>query len=241
MDKLKPEQTPLEHVIDLMPYDSEAKRRSRVAQMGLTTSRMDTQVKKLSGGERARLLLGLITFGGPGMLILDEPTNHLDIDSRDALVQALNDYTGAVLIISHDRHLIEATVDKLWIAQNGTIEEFDEDLDTYQRMLTSGKEKPAKTAAPVVDKKAARQDSANRRAEIAPLRKSIKDAEQKLFRLRAELGKVDALLADPKIYDGAPERVILLGKDKARFSADIARVEENWLAMSAQLEAAEQA
>ncbi|MEQ1900298.1 MAG: ABC-F family ATP-binding cassette domain-containing protein [Devosia sp.] len=242
MDKLKPEHTPLEHVIDLMPYDSEARRRSRIAQMGLTTSRMDTLVKNLSGGERARLLLGLITFGGPGMLILDEPTNHLDIDSRDALVEALNDYEGAVLIISHDRHLIEATVDKLWIAQNGTIEEFDEDLDTYQRMLTSGKEKLQKNGAPpVLDKKTARQDSANRRAEVAPIRKSIKDAEQKLFRLKAELGKVEALLADPKIYDGAPERVVLLGKDKARFSAEIAKIEENWLSLSAELEALERA
>ncbi len=147
MDKLRPQQTPLEHIVQLMPYDTEAKRRSRIAQMGLTTSRMDTLVGNLSGGERARLLLGLITFGGPGMLILDEPTNHLDIDSRDALVEALNDYTGAVLIISHDRHLIEATVDKLWIAQNGTIEEFDEDLDSYQRMLVSGKDKPAKGGA----------------------------------------------------------------------------------------------
>jgi ATP-binding cassette subfamily F protein 3 len=244
MDKLKPEQTPLEHIITLMPYDTEAKRRSRIAQMGLTTSRMDTLVKNLSGGERARLLLGLITFGGPGMLILDEPTNHLDIDSRDALVEALNDYTGAVLIISHDRHLIEATVDKLWIAQNGTIEEFDEDLDSYQRMLTSGKEKPAKSApspAPVVDKKAARQDSAAKRLEVAPLRKSIKEAEQKLGRLRTELEKIEAILADPKVYDGAPERVILLGKDKARFSADIAATEERWLMLSEELEAAERA
>src|SRR5688572_23201105 len=189
MDKLKPEDTPVEHVIPLMPYDTEAKRRSRVARMGLSTSRMDTKAKNLSGGERARLLMGLITFGGPGMLILDEPTNHLDIDSRDALVEALNDYTGAVLIISHDRHLIEATVDKLWIAQNGTIEEFDEDLDSYQRMLTSGKDRQPKGAvspapAPAVDKKAARQDSAAKRLEIAPLRKSIKDAELKLTRLR---------------------------------------------------------
>ncbi|HZY68896.1 MAG TPA: ATP-binding cassette domain-containing protein, partial [Devosia sp.] len=244
MDKLKPEQTPIEHVIAMMPYDSEAKRRSRIAQMGLTTSRMDTLVKNLSGGERARLLLGLITFSGPGMLILDEPTNHLDIDSRDALVEALNDYTGAVLIISHDRHLIEATVDKLWIAQNGTIEEFDEDLDSYQRMLTSGKDKPkAATPAPAppVDKKAARQDSAAKRLEVAPLRKSIKEAEQKLSRLRTELAKVEAILADPKIYDGAPERVVLLGKDKARFSADIASTEERWLALNEELEAAEQA
>ena len=242
MDSLKPEQTPLEHVIRLMPNDSEAKRRSRLAQMGMTTSRMDTKVNKLSGGERARLLLGLITFGGPGMLILDEPTNHLDIDSRDALVQALNDYTGAVLIISHDRHLIDATVDKLWIAQNGTIEEFDEDLDTYQRMLTSGKERGNGKSTPAnTDKKASRQDGANRRAEVAPIRKSIKDAEQKLFRLKAELGKVDAFLADPKIYDGSPERVISLGKDKARFEAEIAKVEEAWLALSTLLEEAEQA
>jgi ATP-binding cassette subfamily F protein 3 len=246
MDKLKPAQTPLEHVIALMPYDSEAKRRSRIAQMGLTTSRMDTLVKNLSGGERARLLLGLITFGGPGMLILDEPTNHLDIDSRDALVEALNDYTGAVLIISHDRHLIEATVDKLWIAQNGTIEEFDEDLDSYQRMLTSGKDKQPKGAAapapsPALDKKAARQDSAAKRLEVAPLRKSIKDAELKLTRLRTELEKIEAILADPKVYDGAPERIVLLGKDKARFSSEIAKVEERWLTLSEELEEAERA
>jgi len=243
LDKLKPEQTPFEHVIDLMPYDSEAKRRSRVAQMGLTTSRMDTKVKNLSGGERARLLLGLITFGGPGMLILDEPTNHLDIDSRDALVAALNDYSGAVLIISHDRHLIDATVDKLWIAQNGTIEEFDEDLDTYQRLLTSSSGKGGKKdAAPVVeDRKAARQDAAAKRAEVAPLRKSIKDLEQKLGRLRIELARVDGFLADPKTYDGAPERVILLGKDKARFEGEIARIEESWLTLSEELEQAERA
>jgi ATP-binding cassette subfamily F protein 3 len=206
--------------------------------MGLTTSRMDTLVKNLSGGERARLLLGLITFGGPGMLILDEPTNHLDIDSRDALVQALNDYTGAVLIISHDRHLIEATVDKLWIAQNGTIEEFDEDLDSYQRMLTGGREKPQKSA-PVADKKTARQEGAQRRAEVAPLRKSIKELEQKLGRLRTELEKLEMLLADPKLYDGAPERLVMIGKDKARFAADVTATEERWLALSAQLEEAE--
>ena len=247
LDKLKPEQSPFEHVIDLMPYDSEAKRRSRVAQMGLTTSRMDTKVKHLSGGERARLLMGLITFTGPSMLILDEPTNHLDIDSRDALVAALNDYQGAVLIISHDRHLIDATVDKLWIAQNGTIEEFDEDLDSYQRMLTSGagkeKSKAGSTPAPASqeDRKQQRQDAAARRAQVAPLRKSIKDAEQKLARLRTELGKVEAILADPKTYDGAPERIALLGKDKARFEAEIAKVEDRWLELSTELEGAEQA
>jgi ATP-binding cassette, subfamily F, member 3 len=245
MEKLHADWTPLQHVIDLMPYDTEAKRRSRIAQMGLSTSRMDTPAKNLSGGERARLLLGLITFGGPGMLILDEPTNHLDIDSRDALVAALNDYEGAVLVISHDRHLIDATVDKLWIAQNGTIEEFDEDLDFYQRMLTSAgnprnaSQKPS--AGSQEERKRGRQEAANRRAEIAPLRKQIKDAEQKIARLRNELGKIDAILADPKTYDGAPERVITLGRDKARFESEIARTEERWLEISAELEAAERA
>ena len=244
MDKLRPDWTPLEHVVELMPYDSEAKRRSRVAQMGLSTSRMDTLARNLSGGERARLLMGLITFSGPGMLILDEPTNHLDIDSRDALVAALNDYEGAVLIISHDRHLIDATVDKLWIAQNGTIEEFDEDLDSYQKMLTGtgGKGGGQKSAPPPQeDRKQLRQEAAARRAAIAPLRKSIKEIEQKLARLRTELEKVDAILADPKIYDGAPERVILLGKDKARFENEIGKAEERWLQMSAELEESEQA
>jgi ATP-binding cassette subfamily F protein 3 len=242
LDKLKPNQTPLEHVVELMPYDSEARRRSRVAQMGLSTSRMDTPAKNLSGGERARLLLGLVTFGGPGMLILDEPTNHLDIDSRDALVAALNDYSGAVLVITHDRHLIDATADKLWVAQNGTIEEYDDDLDAYQRMLTSpGNPKPvAGKPAPEVDRKAQRQDAAQKRAEIAPLRKSIRDAEHKLERLRTEMARVEGFLADPKLYDGAPERVIKLGKDKARFEGEIRKVEDNWLKLSEELEAAQQ-
>lgn len=244
LDKLKPEQTPLEHVIELMPYDSEAKRRSRLAQMGLTKSRMDTKAKNLSGGERARLLLGLITFNGPGMMILDEPTNHLDIDSRDALVAALNDYEGAVLIISHDRHLIEATCDTLWIAADGTIKELDDDLDGYQRSITGTREKPGSGNGGGFSKderKAAKQEAAARRAEIAPLRKAIKDAEAKMERLKVEIDKIELQFHDPSIYDGAPGRLTKLGKDKARFAAELEALEEKWLTMSAQLETAEQA
>jgi ATP-binding cassette subfamily F protein 3 len=246
MDKLKPELTPLEHMPELMPYDNETKRRSRLAQMGLSASRMETKVKNLSGGERARLLLGLITFGGPGMLILDEPTNHLDIDSRDALVFALNEYQGAVLIISHDRHLIESTCDNIWIAEGGTVTPFDDDLDGYQRMLLGGNAgrsaaAPQGNAQSQDDRKSARQEAAAKRAEIAPLRKSIRDAEQKIERLRNELAKLEVILADPKLYDGAPERVIKLGKDKARFESEIGRVEEHWLSLSGQLEEAEKA
>ncbi|HEV7290860.1 MAG TPA: ABC-F family ATP-binding cassette domain-containing protein, partial [Devosia sp.] len=240
MDKLKPEWTPLEHVIELMPTDNEAKRRSRLNQMGLTTSRMDTKAKNLSGGERARLLMGLITFSGPGMMILDEPTNHLDIDSRDALVHALNEYEGAVLIISHDRHLIEATCDTLWIAEGGTIRELDEDLDSYQRSITSGKESRS-SGGSKAERKLSKQEAAARRAELSPIKSSIKDAETKIARLKVEIGKIEVQLADPKVYNGAPERVIALGKDKARFSADLETTEEQWLALSAKLEEAERA
>ncbi|KKC39675.1 glycosyl transferase family 1 [Devosia epidermidihirudinis] len=238
MDKLKPEWTPFEHVVELMPTDSEAKRRSRLSQMGLTKSRMDTLAKNLSGGERARLLMGLITFGGPGMMILDEPTNHLDIDSRDALVHALNDYEGAVLIISHDRHLIEATCDTLWIAEGGTIRELDEDLDSYQRSITSTKESKGGGGSKE-DRKAAKQAAAARREQIAPLKASVKDAETKIARLKVEISKITAQLEDPKVYNGPADRVIALGKDKARFTADLDATEETWLSLSAELETAE--
>jgi ATP-binding cassette, subfamily F, member 3 len=242
MDKLKPEQTPYEHIIALMPYDSEAKRRSRVAQMGLSTTRMDTKAKNLSGGERARLLMGLITFQGPGMLILDEPTNHLDIDSRDALVHALNDYKGAVLIISHDRHLVESTCDTLWIAANGTITRFDDDLDAYQRMLTGNNGAGAgqnNSGASQADRKRERQEAAARRAELAPLRKEIKNIEQKLEWKRKDLVKVDALLADPDLYIGDTDKVVSLGIDKARIESEIGTLEESWLEKSAAYEDAQ--
>ena len=240
MDKLKPEWTPLEHVAELMPLENETKRRSRLNQMGLTTSRMDTKAKNLSGGERARLLMGLITFGGPGMMILDEPTNHLDIDSRDALVHALNEYEGAVLIISHDRYLIEATCDRLWIAEGGTIHELDEDLESYQRSITSGKD-TGKGGGKTGERKLSKQEAAARRAELAPLKGRIKDAETKMSRLQVEIEKIEAQLADPKVYNGAADRLIALGKDKARFSADLETTEETWLALSAELEEAERA
>ena len=238
LDKLVPEWTPLEHVVSLMPTDNESRRRSRLAQMGLTKSRMDTKAKNLSGGERARLLLGLISFSGPGMMILDEPTNHLDIDSRDALVAALNEYQGAVLIISHDRHLIEATCDTLWIAAEGTVRELDEDLESYQRQITGMRERGGGNAS---DRKAQRQEAAARRAEIAPLRKQIKDCEQKIARLQIEIDKIEAQLADPALYQAAPERLAALGRDKARHAAELAKTEERWLELSGRLEAAEQA
>ncbi len=133
MDDLIPAQSAVEHVRRLMPGEVEAKVRARVAQMGLATEKMDTPAKDLSGGEKARLLMGLAAFDAPNLLILDEPTNHLDIDSRRALIAALNDYPGAVILISHDRHLIEATVDRLWLVKDGTVTAFEGDLEGLSR------------------------------------------------------------------------------------------------------------
>ena len=163
-----------------MPYDSEAKRRSRAwRRWGSRPRAWTRKAKNLSGGERARLLLGLITFGGPGMLILDEPTNHLDIDSRDALVAALNDYEGAVLIICHDRHLIDATCRQaLDRDRTARSKQFDDDLDAYQRMLTSsGNSRGNGAGIEGRPQEATARPPPPRREELAPLRKSIKDAE----------------------------------------------------------------
>jgi len=241
MDKLRADWTPLQHIVELMPYDNESKRRSRLAQMGVTKARMDTLAKNLSGGERARLLMGLITFGGPGMLILDEPTNHLDIDSRDALVAALNEYEGAVLIISHDRHLVEATCDTLWIAADGTIKELDEDLDSYQRTIMGQTGKNGGSSGlSKEDRKREKQEAAARRAELAPLRKAIKDAEDDLARLKRKIAAVERTLGEPATYNNA-EATVALGKDKAKLEAEIATVEESWLQMSDEYEEAQRA
>lgn len=144
-----PDQTPVEHVRKLMPLASEAQVRARVAQMGLATEKMATAAKDLSGGEKARLLMGLAAFHAPNLLILDEPTNHLDIDSRRALIEALNDYNGAVILISHDRHLIEATVDRLWLVADGTVKSFEGDMEEYRDLVvSSGKRRKRRQKPP---------------------------------------------------------------------------------------------
>ncbi|MCC0024698.1 MAG: ABC-F family ATP-binding cassette domain-containing protein [Hyphomicrobiaceae bacterium] len=244
MDMLKPKLSAVEHVDELMWESTNAQRRARVAQMGLSTVKMDTPAENLSGGERARLLMGLITFDGPAMLVLDEPTNHLDIDSRDALVQALNEYEGAVLIISHDRHLIDATVDEIWIAEDGTIKVWDDDMEAYQRMLISragGGDRSDRPKGPTAstDRKRERQEAAAKRAELAPLRKEIRAAEARIERLKHELDMIERRLGDPDLYAGDPDEVISLGKDKSRLEGEIEATEELWLEKSGALEEAE--
>ncbi|MEO0498040.1 MAG: ABC-F family ATP-binding cassette domain-containing protein, partial [Pseudomonadota bacterium] len=239
LDDLHADETPVDHVRRLMPGEPEGKVRGRVARMGLSTEKMDTKARNLSGGEKARLLMGLVTFNKPHMLILDEPTNHLDIDTRAALVTALNDYDGAVILISHDRHLIEATMDRLWIVRNGTLERWEGDMDDYRRELLrgpsadkNGQEKPAEEAEEQKaggSKAERRKRAAELRKQHAPLKKEVDKLESQIESLKADIVKIDRQMADPTLFTADPNKGALLSKKRGETEAEIARVEEIWM------------
>ena len=246
IEALNPEHSAYDHIRKLMPDAPEAKVRSRSAQMGLTTEKMATAAANLSGGEKARLMMGLTAFGGPNLLILDEPTNHLDIDSREALVHGLNDYSGAVILIAHDRHLIEACADRLWLVANGTVKPFDGDVEDYRRMVLGlapsqrETEAPvAKVQQPVASQKDTRREAAQRRETLAPLRKKITNVERLIEKLRGEIERVDKELALPDLYANDPDKATALARARAGHVHDFARAESEWLDLSQELEARE--
>ncbi|NBN77746.1 ATP-binding cassette domain-containing protein [Microvirga tunisiensis] len=243
LDELRPAESAVAHVRSLMPQAAEAQVRARVARFGLPTDRMDTPAKDLSGGEKARLLLGLATFDGPNLIILDEPTNHLDIDSREALVQALNEFQGAVVLISHDRHLVEACADRLWLVADGRVAPFDGDMDDYRRYILQGpdslkkaredEEREREKAASGADK---RRDAAERRARQAPLRKQIEAAEKEMARLQEKIARIDEMMSDPDFFTRDPERAAKFAKERAFCEKKLVSTEEEWLLLSAELE-----
>ncbi len=234
LDDLRPEESAIEHVRRLMPEAPEARVRARVAQMGLTTEKMATKAKDLSGGEKARLLMGLATFDGPNLFILDEPTNHLDIDSREALMMALNDFPGAVILISHDRHLIEATADRLWLVKDGTVAPYDGDMADYRQLVTGGtsdrREKREADKASRADK---RREAAARRAAMEPVAKEIKATEGLIERTRKRIDAIEDQLADPALYEKEPATATRLAKERSDLSNALSRHEDRWLELSA--------
>jgi ATP-binding cassette subfamily F protein 3 len=250
LDELVPADSPVAHVRRLMPDAPEAKVRARVARFGLPTSRMETPARDLSGGEKARLLLGLATFEGPHLLILDEPTNHLDIESREALVQAVNAFDGAVILISHDRHLVEACADRLWLVADGGVKAFDGDMEDYRRLVLQRDKgdrngrKGAAAEASLVEAAPAdprsdqekRRDAAERRARLAPLRKEIQAAEKEMARLQEKIGRLDTALADPDFFLKDAERATKFARERAHLEKKLTRTEELWLELSAELE-----
>jgi ATP-binding cassette subfamily F protein 3 len=240
LDELDPEESPYDHVRRLMPDTPEAKVRGRVGLIGFSGQAGNTLVKNLSGGEKARLLIGLATFGAPHLVILDEPTNHLDIDSRGALIEAINDFPGAVILVSHDRYLLEACADRLWLVQDGKVAAFDGDLDDYRRYVLSDRDRgnaAAKVAAQP-DRGEARRAAADKRVETAPLRKRVTKAEVEIAQLTRQLHKLDATLGDGGLFARDPARAAELSKTRSNVVAALAKAEEEWLAASAALEIA---
>ena len=239
VDELDLQDSPYDHVRRLMPDQPEARIRGRVGAIGFSGDAGNTKVEKLSGGEKARLMLGLATFNAPHLIILDEPTNHLDIDSRGALIEAINDFPGAVILVSHDRYLLEATVDRLWLVSNGGVKPFDGDLDDYHRfILSEGKPSSVAKAAPRVDPAEARRAAAEKRAETAPLRKKIQKAEADIEQFNKQLAKLDKTLSDGELFVKDPARAAELSKTRAQVVEAIAKAEEEWLAASSALETA---
>lgn len=237
LDELHADESPAEHVRRLLPGAPEAKVRSRAAEMGFSASAADTKVAQLSGGEKARLLLGLAAFHGPHLLILDEPTNHLDIEARAALISAVNDFPGAVVLVSHDRHLLDACAERLWLVADGTVAAYDGDLDQYRRQVLGssgasrmdgkGKEKRGNGAA----------RSEADRAELKALKKRIRELEGEVEKFEREIEKIDSRLADSSLHAENPAQAAALGKSRSNAAITLAKLEEEWLAASARNEA----
>jgi ATP-binding cassette subfamily F protein 3 len=242
LDELAEAATPYRHVAALMPEAPEAKVRARCGRLGFPGQKADTPVSALSGGEKARLLMGLAAFGGPHLLILDEPTNHLDIDSRAALMEAINDYEGAVILVSHDRFLIEACADRLWLVAGGTVKPFDGDMDDYRRLVLSGELEPARRGRAAEGSPSSRNDdrraAAERRAALAPLRRRVEAVEARIARLSEVIGKIDAALADGTAFRTDPAKAGDLAKKRTEAAEALASAEEEWLGLSSELEGA---
>ncbi|RWO76622.1 MAG: ABC transporter ATP-binding protein [Mesorhizobium sp.] len=237
LDDLRPSENAYEHVRRLMPEAPESKVRGRVAQFGLTTEKMNTAAKDLSGGEKARLLMGLSAFEGPNLFILDEPTNHLDIDSRESLIHALNEFPGAVILISHDRHLLEATADRLWLVKDETVNPFDGDLDDYKTLVTGvAGDRRGKREAEKASKADRRRDAAARRAAFEPLAKEIRATEALMDRIRKRIDLIEDELANPAVYEKDPSTATRLAKERSQLAQTLAGHEEKWLSMSAEYE-----
>ena len=239
IDELRPRETLLDHVRTLIPEATEAQTRSAAARLGFGADKADVKVEKLSGGEKARLLLGLITFHGANLLILDEPTNHLDIESREALIHALNDFEGAVLLITHDSHLAASVAERLWLVKDGDVVAYDGDLSDYRNLVlaatrSSGKNERGQSNEKI--KKIARQQSADARDAIAPLRKAVADADARIASLNAILKRLDKALADPDLYEKDVARATKLQKERGALLQAISDAEDQWLKAQAKLD-----
>jgi ATP-binding cassette subfamily F protein 3 len=240
LDELSEDGSPYDHVRKLMPDAPETKVRGRTGAIGFSGKAGDTSVKSLSGGEKARLLLGLATFFGPNMIILDEPTNHLDIDSRAALAEAINEFPGAVIMVSHDRYLIEACADQLWVVADQTVTTYDGDLDDYRRMVLSARGMRTNSRDRGSNERGNGRDKPahNRSEKRMPLKQKISEAEAEIARINGIIAKIDTALALPDLFTRDPKQAAQLSKARAGAASALQQAEEEWLAASSQYDEA---
>jgi ATP-binding cassette subfamily F protein 3 len=237
-EDLTPGETPYEHLARALPKATPPQVRAQAARFGLDADRVNTKVSALSGGERARLLLALATRDAPHLLILDEPTNHLDIDARDALVKALAEFEGAVLLISHDPYLVDLVADRLLLVAGGKVTALEGDLESYAASVTEGS---ASNGGGSRDnsRKTNKQEKAEARSKTAPLRQAVKDAELRIAKLAAEKALLEKKLADPGIYSqGKAKDLAYINQRIAAIRRETEAAERDWLAAEAALEAA---
>ncbi len=232
IDELDPGGSPFSHVAERMRGEPERKIRARAAQIGFSAARADTKVESLSGGEKARLLMGLATFDGPQLLILDEPTNHLDIDSRAELIEAINEYEGACILVSHDRRLLEACVDRLWLVAGGTVKPFDGDIADYSRFVLSA-------AAPPVERRKREPPAlarGTRRREAAPIKRELAALEDRMSRFQELLRRVDDALTEASAAGGDALKIADLASKRSDLERALTESEAAWLELSEQVE-----
>ncbi|SPF80168.1 ABC-F family ATP-binding cassette domain-containing protein [Pseudoprimorskyibacter insulae] len=234
VDELYVDETPLQHLQRLRPEQHQSKLRALLAGFGLGADQAETEVGRLSGGQKARLSLLLATLDAPHLLILDEPTNHLDIESREALVEALTAYSGAVILVSHDMHLLSMVADRLWLVKDGTVTPYEDDLDAYRTLLlTADKVEKA-------DKPKAEKPKRASRDQILALRSEVRKCEDRVQKITEMHEKLSAKMADPALYDEDKKADLELWSRKfAEVEDGLARAEELWMEALEKLETAE--
>ena len=239
LDELRAGETVIDHVRDLERDWAPPKLRSLAARMGFGAEKIDTKVENLSGGEKVRLLLGLMAHAKPHILILDEPTAHLDIDSREALIHAINGYEGAVLLITHDIYLAEACADRLWLVYHGRARQYDGNLEDYRKLVAAA-DRPKDDGGPSKVEDAAERASAANKPKVSKytLQRKLEAAETEMEQAQAALARVDAALADPEVFTRDHARGEMLMKERAHAAAALVKAEAAWLEASEALEGA---
>ncbi|MFZ7317546.1 ABC transporter ATP-binding protein [Avibacterium avium] len=244
LDTLRAEESALWHMQQLAPQQTEQQLRTYLGSFAFHGDKVNEPVATFSGGEKARLVLALIVWQRPNLLLLDEPTNHLDLDMRQALTEALVDYQGSLVIVSHDRHLLRNTVDEFYLVHDGQVEEFKGDLDDYQKWLNeqnsqsqpSGKSESSKESSSQ-NRKEQKRKEAELRQQLAPLRKSLAQWESKMETLSQKLADIEQQLANGDLYQAEmKENLTALLKDQAEYKKQLDEVEMEWFAVQEEIE-----